>query len=88
MMHILDNHTLAGAGYAERVASSDKLITNFSPMMSSAAIESAVKQAYNSAEIVGSQGDRYLLQGQGGGYAIEMWFNAATKTIETAYPLP
>ncbi|MEY4583068.1 MAG: hypothetical protein RL701_7771 [Pseudomonadota bacterium] len=28
-----------------------------------------------------------MLQGQGSGLTIEMWFNKVTNTIETAYPV-
>jgi len=31
--------------------------------------------------------ERLLLQGEGGGYLIRMWFNKGTQTIESAYPV-
>lgn len=44
--------------------------------------------AYESSTKVGVQGtDRVLLQGQGNGLTTKMWFNKATNTIETAYPV-
>jgi hypothetical protein len=33
-------------------------------------------------------GDRMLLRGTAYGMTVEMWFNRATRVIETAYPVP
>ena len=62
--------------------------TVFPSTMSAKGIERAIRAAYETSTKVGVQGkDRILLQGQGSGLTIEMWFNKATKTIETAYPV-
>jgi len=45
----------------------------------------AIKQGYKSSTTVTVQGERLLLQGQGSGLNIQMWFNRATNVIETAY---
>jgi hypothetical protein len=50
-------------------------------------VEQAIRDAYDQAKRIGSQGDRVLLRGVGDGLKIEMWLNKATRTIETAYPI-
>jgi hypothetical protein len=48
----------------------------------------AIREAYETSTKIGVQEtDRILLMGHGAGLRIEMWFNKATKTIETAYPV-
>jgi hypothetical protein len=49
--------------------------------------EAAIREAYRNSKVAGaSQGDRVVLEGQGGGRTIQMWLNKATKTIESAWP--
>lgn len=56
--------------------------------MNAKGIESAMREAYSGARKIGTQGaDRLVLEGKGAGLTIEMWFNKATNTIETAYPV-
>ena len=57
-------------------------------MMDETSVMRAIRAAYQNSIKVGVQGiDRVLLRGEGSGLTIEMWFNRATKTIETAYPV-
>jgi hypothetical protein len=79
-LHILERH-MHGAKYSAGR-------TVFPSTMNEKGIMRAIREAYGSSTKVGVQGaDRVLLQGQGRGLTIEMWFNKATKTIETAYPV-
>ena len=80
LAHVLSGHTRAGARWSDTK-------TFFSDLMSPQAIQSAIREAYEHSSTITTQGDRILLEGQGGGYVIQMWFNRATKTIETAYPV-
>jgi RHS repeat-associated protein len=78
--HILERH-VPGAIYS-------KGRDVFPAAMNEKGIMRAIREAYNGAAKVGTQGaDRVLLQGEGKGLKIEMWFNKTTKTIETAYPV-
>ncbi|PWT83270.1 MAG: hypothetical protein C5B57_07205 [Blastocatellia bacterium] len=65
--------------------------TVFPKTMSEEGIRRAIREAYEASAKVGVQieGDveRLQLVGEGGGYMIEMWFNKATNTIETAYAI-
>jgi hypothetical protein len=61
--------------------------TIFPGTMGEQEVMGAIRDAYNSATKVGVQGDRVKLLGEGGGHAIEMWFNKITKMVETAYPV-
>jgi hypothetical protein len=80
MAHILERHTPNGRYAAGR--------TVFPSTMNEKGIARAIREAYGSSTKVGVQGtDRVLLQGQGRGLTIEMWFNKVTNTIETAYPV-
>jgi hypothetical protein len=81
MEHILPRHTPGGefAGVPQTV---------FPSTMNEKGIERAIREAYQSSTKVGVQGtDRVLLRGEGRGLTIEMWFNKATRVIETAYPV-
>lgn len=81
MVHIASGHMKGGP----RVSAAKDL---FPESMSAAQVERAVRQAYRFAgDRLATQGDRVLVQGQGGGLTIRMWVNRATKTIETAYPV-
>lgn len=80
MAHIIERH-LPGAKYSAGR-------TVFPSTMNERGIARAIREAYKSSTKVGVQGaDRVLLQGQGRGLTIEIWFNKATKTIDTAYPV-
>ncbi len=78
--HILERH-VPGARFAAGR-------TVFPSLMNEKGIMRAIREAYQTSRKVGVQGtDRVLLRGQGSGLTIEMWFNKATNTIETAYPV-
>jgi RHS repeat-associated protein len=78
--HIFERH-VPGAKY-----SAGRSV--FPATMGEKGIMQAIRQAYENGNKVGVQGtDRVMLRGQGGGLTIEMWFNKATRTIETAYPV-
>jgi hypothetical protein len=62
--------------------------TFFPSTMNEASVLRAIREAYETSTKIGVQEtDRILLMGHGAGLRIEMWFNKATKTIETAYPV-
>jgi hypothetical protein len=77
--HILERHTKAGRFWSPSR-------TNFPEMMSEQAIIGAIKEAYKSGAKMGTNGERIYLEGTGGGIRIGIWYNAATRTIETAFP--
>lgn len=80
MRHIADRHMVGGPHTAGR--------TVFPSTMSEVGVMRAVREAYESSRKIGVQGnDRVKLLGDGGGLKIEMWFNKATNTIESAYPI-
>lgn len=81
MGHVAERHIVGGqyAGEGGRDV--------FPKTMNALGVERAIRQAYRYSEKVRVQGDRIMLRGVGAGMRIEMWFNKATKTIETAYPL-
>ena len=82
MVHILDRHTSNGNTAKQR-----KITDLFPDEMSPKQIEKSVKEAYCTLKPTKTQGER--IQGRGtskDGTIIEMWFNKATKVIETAYP--
>jgi len=59
----------------------------FPAWMNERQVEAAIKEAYQNATKIGTQGEeRVFLRGQGGGMTIEMVLNKVTKVIETAYP--
>ena len=62
-------------------------LTLFNSSWSQSTVESAIKEAYESAKKIETQGDRVRLHGTGSGQKIEMWLNTKSKTIETAYPI-
>jgi hypothetical protein len=78
MVHIIERHTPGG-----RLSAGRDVFRN----MSEQGIERAIRDAYTYSERIGGAGDRILLQGSSGRLTIEMWFNRATRTIETAYPV-
>jgi Bacterial EndoU nuclease len=79
-LHIAERHVPGGKYSAGR--------TVFPSTMNEKGIMRAIREAYKTSMKVGIQGtDRVLLRGQSRGLEIEMWFNTATKTIETAYPV-
>jgi hypothetical protein len=80
MEHIASGHMADGA----RVSSKKTL---FPSSWTQSNVQSAIKEAYESAKKIETQGDRVRLQGTGGGQKIEMWLNTKSKTIETAYPI-
>lgn len=59
----------------------------FPDSMTSAQVESSVRQAYRSSSRLATQGDRVLVRGSANDLTIEMWVNRQTRTIETAYPV-
>jgi hypothetical protein len=85
--HIFERHMEGGplAGVGGR--------TYFPGVMNAKAVMSAVRAAYQSSTKIGIQWDsvaqeeRVLLEGQGGGYIIRMWFNKTLNLIETAFPV-
>ena len=77
--HIASGHMVGGSRSA--------LKTLFPPGMSEKQVEQAVRQAYRVGERVKTQGERVVVRGQSDGLTIEMWVNATTRTIETAYPV-
>jgi hypothetical protein len=82
MDHILSGHTSDGM---RALQSGQKDL--FPGSMSPEQIEKAVKEAYSTAQKIGTKGDRIVLQGTSkDGLKIEMYLNPETKTIETAYP--
>jgi hypothetical protein len=78
MVHIVERHTPSGPYSAGRSVFRE---------MSEEGIERAIREAYTYSERIAGEGDRILLQGSSGRLTIEMWFNRATRTIETAYPV-
>jgi Bacterial EndoU nuclease len=78
--HILDRHT---GGRSPMKAGK----TYFPWNWSTATIRAAVRQAYISSSKKGNKGGRMLLEGTGRGMRIRIYFNAHTKTIETAFPV-
>ena len=78
MAHILARHTIGGA---EVTAAK----TLFNPNWSARTIESAVRAAYRSGEVVRVQGERVLMQGTVHGETIQLWYNRTSRTIETAF---
>ncbi len=78
--HIAERHISGGPLTAGR--------TVFPSTMNEKGVIRAIRDAYQSSTKVGVQGaDRIKLVGEGAGLKIEMWFNKATNTIETAYPI-
>lgn len=79
MAHIAERHMTGGAFTAGRT-----IFTG----MSERGVMAAIRQAYQSSSTVSVQGERLLLRGATRtGVTVEMWFNKATKVIETAYPV-
>jgi hypothetical protein len=80
MAHIAELHMDGGA------LTDPRTVFTF---LSEKGVREAIRQAYGSATTVLVQGDRVLLSGTTKtGMTVEMWFNKATKIIETAYPKP
>jgi hypothetical protein len=79
MGHIASGHMKGGS----RVSAIKDL---FPETWTKGQVEKAIKEAYESAKRIHTQGDRILVQGTYQGKTIEMWINTVTKTIETAYP--
>jgi len=89
MEHVLSGHTGTGAraaqSAAEKAAKRGKSL--FPSHMTEKQIESAIRDAYAHSTIEKVQGQRVLMRGiTKDGSVIEMWFNRATREIETAYP--
>ncbi len=80
MDHIASGHMRGGS----RVSPNKDL---FPDSWSRSQVERAVRNAYNTAKRIRTQGDRVLVRGKVDGKSIEMWVNKVTKTIETAYPV-
>lgn len=80
MEHILPRH-LEGAGPLTKGR------TVFPKWLGAKGVLRAIEEAYGNAQKVGIQGPRFKLNGQGGGFNIEMWLNTETNIIETAYPI-
>jgi YD repeat-containing protein len=80
MDHIANRHMPGGAEVTPQK-------TLFSVNWSRRTVESAVREAYRNAKVVRAQGDRVLMEGTSRGETVQMWYNRATETIETAYPV-
>jgi len=86
MAHISSNHMAGGLG-AIQSAAMGKGKSLFPSWMTERQIESTIMDAYTHSSIIRVQGERVVLSGvTKDGTIIEMWFNRATKMIETAYP--
>ncbi len=82
--HIYDGH--ADWGNVSRSGGSNN--TMFTGLTKEQ-IQAHVKAAWAAREKIATQGTRIRYQGVDpvSGQRIEMWFNTATKTLETAYPV-
>ena len=88
--HITDNHTAEGPGYRTSIRDGGNK-TKFPENWSQKDIDKAVREAYsNSREISSPQynpeGKIRFLEGESGGVTIQMYYNANTQTIESAFP--
>lgn len=88
--HIVSNHTHGGAGYQSSTSQGGNKDV-FPREWDHATIERRVREAYKNADerisVRHQDGHtKHVIRGNAGGYRIEMWYNADTHTIETAYP--
>ncbi|WP_141731386.1 EndoU domain-containing protein [Oligoflexus tunisiensis] len=80
--HIFSGHMAGGSRIAEGTAK-----TLFPDYMSQKAVQKAVEEAFRNAKRVGTQGDRLILVGKGGGLSIKLYYNSVEKVVETAFPI-
>ena len=93
MVEVTTGHTKAGNRAVQNAGSGTSRLKDLFPDdWSDAQIESRIREAFKNAnERLKVQRNplgevRHRIRGDAGGYRIEMWYNATTKTIETAYP--
>jgi len=80
--HIFSGHVVGGSRVAE---GSSK--TLFPSHMSERAIKRAVELAFGTGKKVGRQLDTLIIEGRAAGLNIRIYYNSATRTIETAFPI-
>lgn len=76
--HIAERHVMGGAFAGAKTVFGQLDIEG---------VKQVVRDAYQSAKKIATQGDRILLRGTSSGWTVEMWVNTKTKVLETAYPI-
>jgi hypothetical protein len=90
MGHILESHTATGSSYTTSIRHGGSK-TKFPDRMTPKDVEKAVREAYSNAREVSSpqynpDGKIRLLEGKSNGLTIRMYYNATTKTMDSAFP--